>query len=101
MTLNPLLSIRVHPCPSVVDLSWLHFPLRFLRYLLFTFSTFLVNWNSRLMGFWFDGIMESVEHPVLSVESRGSANCTLKIVRKQDFEVIGARMASSPGPHIS
>jgi len=42
MTLNPLLSIRVHPCPSVVDLSWLLFPLRFLRYLLFTFSAFLL-----------------------------------------------------------
>src|SRR5438477_3911067 len=32
--------IRVHPCPSVVELSWLRFStLRFLRYLLFrTFS---------------------------------------------------------------
>src|SRR5438067_714329 len=39
MTINPFLSIRVHRRPSVVDLSWLLFPLRFL---LFTFSAFLL-----------------------------------------------------------
>src|SRR6266436_7462027 len=39
MTLNPLLSIRVPRCPSVVDLSWLLFPPRFLRCLLFFSAT--------------------------------------------------------------
>src|SRR5437879_833871 len=32
--------IRVHPCPSVVDLSWLRFST--LRYLLFTFSALVL-----------------------------------------------------------
>src|SRR5260370_1053437 len=45
--------------------------------------------------------MESVEHPVLSVESRGSANCTLKIDRKKESGVRGASTASLPGSHIS
>src|SRR2546425_603634 len=59
---------------------------------------FLVSWNRGLMGFWIGGTMESVEHGAWNGEGRSSAHCELRIDRKQESEIRGARAASAPGP---